>query len=476
MINADLYTYLKAYSAAAIGTLASLAATGHRVQTLYEERWEQLSHSEHPETDTFARQTRSTPLWGVYYREHRDMLSALEQYEPCVRALESDPLISPQLGVPIPLLVQLSGFNPSPSIDSHGVMLRVVTDVLAGVVNHQGRMGFDEQAFDREYGAMEDAFRAEYVTVHSFAPLVGFASEASFILLEDNLTVVRLSDQERLACAHIGEAVFEEKMVHGVPAFGIKITHRFPKTVGGGIRGRDPQEDAIWADVFALQSRASEVLCALSAYRRGGCWAPETINYTDSWFRKHQSPRGQSLRLPRTERPYMLDTTAAEGLPVFWWELHSQGVSAERYLDVAVRRLRYAVERERPDDKLIDLIVAAEALFLNDTKGGDGRRGQGQKLANRIAAFIAGSTEEYRIVRARLDTSYRARNAIMHGDRPSHVGPLTDDQLEELTTSVEEDVRTALRRMIRLAADPLRACPLVNWEELIPERRRALGV
>lgn len=44
----------------------------------------------------------------------------------------------------------------------------------------------------------------------------------------------------------------------------------------------------------------------------------------------------------------------------------SEGIEKRKFLDVAIRRFGYAHERPRLEDKIIDLIIGAEALFLSD--------------------------------------------------------------------------------------------------------------
>jgi hypothetical protein len=54
----------------------------------------------------------------------------------------------------------------------------------------------------------------------------------------------------------------------------------------------------------------------------------------------------------------------------------------------AVRRFSYACERDRPDDRLVDLMIAAESLFLGG-ESGPGNRGElSYRLSLRAAFFI----------------------------------------------------------------------------------------
>jgi len=54
-------------------------------------------------------------------------------------------------------------------------------------------------------------------------------------------------------------------------------------------------------------------------------------------------------------------------------------------LAVAIRRLTYAYERDKVEDKLVDLMVAFEVLFFKEGQVGEFRH----ELSVRVARFLA---------------------------------------------------------------------------------------
>ena len=79
----------------------------------------------------------------------------------------------------------------------------------------------------------------------------------------------------------------------------------------------------------------------------------------------------------------------------FWETLQIDGVRKRNFLLIAIRRFGYAHERYRSEDRIIDLLIAAEALFLSDnTYTGEIK----YRLAQRTAFFLAEAGEHRKTV------------------------------------------------------------------------------
>ena len=64
---------------------------------------------------------------------------------------------------------------------------------------------------------------------------------------------------------------------------------------------------------------------------------------------------------------YELRDREVEELQKLWRDLTDGGLECRRFLAMALRRFNMASERERLNDRIVDLMIAAESLFLADS-------------------------------------------------------------------------------------------------------------
>lgn len=165
----------------------------------------------------------------------------------------------------------------------------------------------------------------------------------------------------------------------------------------------------------------------------------------------------------------------AEAFGKFWLNLQDRAVKRHALLDIAMRRYSYAHERHRNEDKIIDLLIAAEALFMSDYDPkmkpylGELR----YRLSERAGLFLGGSDMTIcRMVFQHIRTAYDLRSAIVHGGKSDEIklpNKLDDTRmsLEEFVWKVQEYMRIAICKAITLALQPQATKALVNWDELI---------
>jgi hypothetical protein len=154
--------------------------------------------------------------------------------------------------------------------------------------------------------------------------------------------------------------------------------------------------------------------------------------------------------------------TAREGqqLQRLWKRLRDPAVQKRSFVGTAIRRFGYASDRERTEDRLVDLMIAAEGVFL----GRDEIEELAYKLSMRFAHFtkIPKTT-----VRERFDhikRAYRARSEIVHGDRlkvlkTAELGPFTETTANYIRAALESIVDEAKKHPDRKV--------LIDWDALI---------
>ncbi len=123
---------------------------------------------------------------------------------------------------------------------------------------------------------------------------------------------------------------------------------------------------------------------------------------------------------------------------------HDLPCQSRRRLDIALRRLRNASEKLEEEDRVIDLCIALEALFMEE---GEWNNQQGI-IARRGSWYFADFATERQHVRDTLRRFYRLRSHIVHGNAAA---PETTDEAHirsSLISDVFDVARASLKTMI----------------------------
>ena len=117
---------------------------------------------------------------------------------------------------------------------------------------------------------------------------------------------------------------------------------------------------------------------------------------------------------------------------------------SRRRLDIALRRLRNASEKLDEEDRVIDLCIALEALFMEKGEWSKQRK----IIARRGSWHFADSVQERQSIRAALKEFYELRSEIVHGNPAT---PQTHDEERHrgmLISRILDVARASLKTMI----------------------------
>jgi hypothetical protein len=170
--------------------------------------------------------------------------------------------------------------------------------------------------------------------------------------------------------------------------------------------------------------------------------------------------------LPAIWHPtYTLSKVESTQLLKLWLQLRDEAVRKRGHLQTAIRRFGYAGERTRTEDRFIDLMVAAEAMFLGERRKGETTGELTYKISMRFAHFakVRGTTKRARY--EHMKKAYGARSSIVHGDRPKSLK--THAELDQFTALTADHLRHALRQMIAAAQAEPDAKVLIDWDDLV---------
>lgn len=120
------------------------------------------------------------------------------------------------------------------------------------------------------------------------------------------------------------------------------------------------------------------------------------------------------------------------------------------------------MSRPSPDDKLIDLMICAEALFLNAVKNELTFR-----LALNAALLLGDSSKQKREVFSFFKAAYDKRSSLVHGKK-SYLDNQKDFETLNLTVDqLTEHLQTAILKMLEMALDPNGPAEIIDWDSLM---------
>jgi Apea-like HEPN len=406
---------------------------------------------------TWARQTedwfhlrdRATPWWALCISENQDALEKLPERRALCELLKRDPDTSPMIG-------HLVGVRLSSQI----LELNFFTDRMMWLmVERTSGLAFDEGVFDELYPGWEAQLRSPAIPIRRLAPLNGFTAPGP-IRLGSHIVIDRMTDDEIVKCL---EAGLIPSFPNGGAAY-VTTTHSIrwesdePRIIGGV---SEADGGAALAEFSFTAERMRATLETLRVFKAGhvSIGRPATrafVAYTDHWAgtgATHWSPLAD---LAASDWPaagsYCLDGDEADRLARFspQCDLARQSVGP---IDASVRRFALAAERAGQDDRILDLVIAMEGLFLSDlTQGGE----LGYRFALRGACLLTERPDDRgRGVLTFLKAAYAARSAIAHGRSPKLQKLVMPDgsrpqSIELFADSVEATARDALQRSVDL--------------------------
>jgi len=148
-----------------------------------------------------------------------------------------------------------------------------------------------------------------------------------------------------------------------------------------------------------------------------------------------------------------------------WSTMRDSRFASNKALNLALRRLSYSSERERPEDKLLDLMIACEALYLTDSNAE-----LAFKLAIRAAYWNRLPAWSRDDVFHLYKRAYGIRSKIAHGDSPDSRNLVVRSQsvtFDQFNSSVEEVLRGGLMRALESASKEPNLKFVVKWDALV---------
>jgi hypothetical protein len=279
-----------------------------------------------------------------------------------------------------------------------------------------------ERAFEQRYGGLDRFLAADEIDYAVVWPLPGLTSSEFPVLLEQDIELDVMSDRELVAVLNLGvlHITFPGMPLLPLPPEPdqqacLRGHYRLPKVIGE-IHDASEQFMALEARFNAIRETMEQGLALLHA---DPVAISGRVSIRAEWAPLFGGVLFQETPLTRVQRSRRmhLDDHATTQFVETWGLLRQPGLlQRQKALALALRRLAYQAHRQRVEDELVDVMVAAEALYLSDP----GRDELGFRLALRASALSdpqrLGMTR--RNVFDLMRSAYGVRSKIVHGDEP----------------------------------------------------------
>lgn len=399
-------------------------------------------------TDTGYSATSSMKInWMLLEVMYERALKELPDYKRAVEALEADEVIAKHLNTLSGTIKTLRRIEADDCLRS----------LLITYINEQEKT--EEDAYDRVYERIEDYFYQDVLAYKYLAPLNNFKMEVEKVELEPGFSIIKLPIEERanflgrLSGIDVLSSSSSYKEL-GFSKYAFELYHEEPKVIGN----RPEFDPNKFADNVVLQNFES-ACTALRLYKSGNVSYQHVIQESVAW-----NPLGESIHSPQMSAPFLFGNTyelADEDIPSFveFWSQFKQAQIRENALRIALTRFTFAYERGRSEDRLIDYVIALEALLLENEPE------LRFKFALRGAALLGKDDPlERKKVFHELHEGYKQRNNIAHGDIPKQVITIGDEtlQLAQLIDRVGNHVRSTIRAFIEFRKNKKQVLEILN--------------
>lgn len=134
--------------------------------------------------------------------------------------------------------------------------------------------------------------------------------------------------------------------------------------------------------------------------------------------------------------PYKLNNDEIPKFIEFYNKIKS--LSPVNFAKVSMERFRTIYERDKIEDRLIDLFIALESLFIKENIE------LSYRLALNIASYLANNSEERKKIFDRVRRAYNFRSKIVHGNSDS----IRKEELNEIISSIESYFRKSIQKIL----------------------------
>ena len=404
----------------------------------------------------FEKQTKQIPIHS------QTEIPNFDQFE---NILLADPIIDrhmySMIGVPT---------YGSQLLDPHQVFFKLLATQPIVAARYQ----YSHESFVESWAQWTEFFEAETLTWKALAPMPVIDMSVLPISLTDNITIDLLTAQEVKKLNQIG---LLQPIIPGLQtidrkhAIGLRATIQLAKILFSPDEGSSEAKREKIQRMFGVihppgtQVILQDVLAVLRLVDAGEINSRGSASYVDSnvfgmGITYHNRPY-QGLDI---DKYFPTESHKAE-ISELWDVLCGGLLTRHNEVRASLHRFILALDRFDDQDKLVDLVIAAESLFLSDTSDHELKF----RLALRVSKFIFFPDHTERQLFDLVSLAYDVRSSIVHRGEigSASANKIPDGNISVFATQIESVLRMSLRKAITLAQNETSLNNPEYWKSLM---------
>lgn len=314
---------------------------------------------------------------------------------------------------------------------------------LTEFVEKTKSLDFNETVFNEVHADFENFLLTLETSYKLRAPISGFSMDSEVIILEPSIRIKKMTAEE------IGETIdslgyFYSRFEAMSYRYRIEIDYKAKENAGPG---KNPHVEAI--------DTIKKIISALRLFKCGDVCSEFYYYFPVSWTifaRGIASSSNPNVPTRARIKPELkLENSEVEGFKVFWTFYKEIILKLNNFLflNTAINRLNFAYDNTRVEDRLIDYMIAFEALFL---KGNEDQE-LNYRLALRTAVLLTESSGFREEIFKSMKTAYKLRSLVVHGKNFYRLQQDLESKhksINQFIVNIEEYLRAAIKKFLEL--------------------------
>ncbi|MCW4051213.1 MAG: HEPN domain-containing protein [Candidatus Bathyarchaeota archaeon] len=281
---------------------------------------------------------------------------------------------------------------------------------------------FNETLFDSMYQDYEYFSVTSKIIFNVVCPLYNFRADVDVIQLND-LEIRKITETEF-------EKIYFDDTFGSRPDLGMGSDDRF-------VICTEYESDKHREDGIDIYDNILSVITALRLFNQGNLQYGTVRNLPLSWTSMY-SPIIGGRRLPqRRGGRYDLIKEEIDPFLTFFTKFNSS--TEKTYLEIAISRFNFIYDRTRNEDKIIDIMVGFESLFVGDKERPSDR---GSYVGTACSMLLGKSQSERQKIKKLLQNAFKIRNKIVHGSK------YKKEELNKILPNLEGLLRDVIKQLI----------------------------
>ncbi|WP_311170628.1 HEPN domain-containing protein [Halobellus ordinarius] len=341
-------------------------------------------------------------------------------YSECESAFEISDLYSKEAGYAVDMGV-IEDIDTQDKLVKENSLPKFLTRYLI----KNGELEYDEEKLEQTYTEFEDYLKSDSIKYRGTALLSGFEMEPEELELGSDLKMREIGEDEKRDLLRYGRA-YRTQTPGGY--YVIEKTYTVNKFEGSR---RGPATESFHNLILGLRLFDIEGDVGYTAY---------TVE-PQSPFHIEANPRAVGHVTPIYGKPYQLQEDNAEDFVEFWRKIGKYLSSPPESYRIAIDKFSTSFNRTNENDRLLDSVIALEAIYLKSTETQE----MSYRLSQRGALLLGNTKDEAKEIQSTLRDAYNHRSSLVHGS--------STDVEQDSVIELHELTRRSLSKFLHSYAD-----------------------